>query len=95
MFLTKKLRRHSGRIFPRCSIRNELLNEEGLEPQPYWDNWRDYRDGFRGNKDRTMLRNENMGLGGFFNVKRWNKKLRLLILRRKARKEMSKFISQE
>ena len=57
-----------------------------MEPQTYWDDWKDYRDGIRGNKDRKMLRHPNMITAKHFNVKYWNEKLKKLILRRKARK---------
>ncbi len=85
---TKKLRRHSGRIYPKLlkGTKKEEIIEEGLEPQTYWDDWKDYRDGIRGNNDRKMLRNVYMKTAKYFNVNHWNKKLMKLILRRKARK---------
>jgi hypothetical protein len=88
MVLNKKLRRHSGRVTPRLIKGAQIKNliEEGLEPQVYWDDWKDYRDGLRGSKDRKMLRNENTRLSKYFDVKRWNKKLKALILRRKVKK---------
>ena len=94
MNFNQKLRRHSGRVTPRLAkgMTMKVLIEEGLEPQTYWDDWKDYRDGFRGSDDRKMLRNENMRLSEYFDVKRWNKKLKALILRRKARKLKLNFI---
>ncbi len=86
MAITKKLRRHSGRITPNFKGKKEILIEQGLEPQPYWNDWRDYRDGFRGCNDRKMIRNEYMFAARSYEVKRWNKKLKLLLLRRLARK---------
>lgn len=88
MVLNQKLRRHSGRITPRIikGVPMKILIEEGLEPRVYWDDWKDYRDGIRGSKDRKMLRNENMPLSKYFDVKRWNDKLKTLLLRRKAKK---------
>ena len=87
MALNQKLRRHSGRYTPRFKGKKEILIEEGIEPQTYWDDWKDYRDGFRAGKDRKMLRNEHSRLSGYFDVKKWNNKLKRLILRRKARKQ--------
>ncbi len=88
MVLNKKLRRHSGRVTPRLvkGAKKEILIEEGLEPQDYWDDWKDYRDGFRGSRDRKLLRSEYASLSRYFDLKRWNKKLKALILRRKKRK---------
>ena len=90
--LNEKLRRHSGRVTPRFKGKKELLIEFGLEPQSYWDDWIDYRDGFRGCNDRKMLRNEYMFGALYFNVKRWNKKIKLLIKRRIARKQKTRYI---
>lgn len=90
MVTSVKDRRHSGRVTPRCfGIKNELLVKEGIEPQVYWDDWNDYRDGFRGCNDKKMIRNEHARFAGYLNVKKWNKKLRLLLLRRKAKKAKS------
>ena len=91
MVLNQKLRRYSGRVTPRLNKGTsiKILIEDGLEPQVYWDDWKDYRDGFRGSDDRKMLRNEHMRFSRHFDVKRWNKKLKNLLLRRKARKPKS------
>lgn len=86
--LTRKTRRHSGRVTPRLTIkgnRNEIINE-ALEPQVFWDDWKDYRDGQRGSKDRKLLRSEHMAYAKYFDVKKWNKRLKKLIFRRRARK---------
>lgn len=86
--MTQKLRRHSGRVTPRFAIEGNYteLIREGLEPQEFWDDWQDYRDGMRNPRDRTHLRKIplNSSLGRFFNVERWNKKLKKLAQRRKA-----------
>ncbi len=87
MVLNAKLRRHSGRIVPSCyGARKEILIEEGIEPPAYWDDWKNYRDGFRGCNDRKMIRSRFMFGARYFNVEKWNKKLKLLLLRRRARK---------
>ena len=72
MVLNQKLRRHSGRVTPRLvkGMTIRILIEEGLEPQVYWDDWKDYRDGFRGSNDRKMLREEHMPLSKYFDLQR-------------------------
>lgn len=86
---TQKLRRHSGRVTPRIifggSSKAEII-ENCLEPKEYWDDWQDYRDGFRGYNDKKMIRSPFMRFAKGFNVKRWNKKLKNLVLRRKMRR---------
>ena len=90
MVTSVKDRRHSGRVSPICyGAKKEILIEEGIEPLDFWDDWQDYRDGFRGCKDRKMIRSEHAHFADYLNVKKWNKKLRLLMLRRKARKAKS------
>ena len=44
---SKKDRRNSGRVYPRCKIPQKFLNDEGIVLKEYWDDWVDYRDGFR------------------------------------------------
>ncbi len=87
--ITSKVRRHSGRVTPRIVGKfnmNEVI-EQGLEPRIFWDDWKNYRDGQRGSRDRKMLRSHYMDAGRYLNVKRWNEKLKRLIARRKARKD--------
>lgn len=47
--VSKKDRRHSGWIYPYSTLRcsNKFILEHCLEPEPYWDDWKEYRDGFR------------------------------------------------
>jgi len=90
MAYNKKLRRHSGRVTLRFEGRKELLIEECIEPQTYWDDWRDYRDGFRSCDDRKMLRNKHMRWSSHLKISQWNNKLRILINRRKQRKKCYK-----
>ena len=86
--INKKTRRHSGRITPNINFlgmtKKEII-ENCLEPQEYWNDWKDYRDGFRMNKDRKLLRNNFMNFASSLEVSRWNSKLKKLILRRRAR----------
>lgn len=43
----KKMRRNSGRRFPRCHTPQKILNEEGIQLEEKWDDWVDWRDGIR------------------------------------------------
>ena len=48
----RKTRRHSGRKYPMIFGPQRILDEEGIFVDYFWDDWGDYRDGFR---DRTRL----------------------------------------
>ncbi len=89
---SQKLRRHSGRFTPKFSDKGKYseLIEDGLEPQECWDDWIDYRDGFRANNDRKHLRkiSKNNFIAKYFDVDKWNQKLKKLIERRKIRKQI-------
>ena len=87
MVVTRKTRRHDGRVFPGFKGRKEELFEQGLDPEVYWDDWEDYRDGFRNPKDRKKIRKIYGSFAKYFDIRRWNKKLKLLILRRKAKRK--------
>ncbi len=90
---SKKKRRHSGRVTPKIVVKGKYskIIEDALEPRDFWDDWTDYRDGFRGSDDRKHIRKipSNSLLGKHLNVKRWNKKLKKLIKRRKSVKKTS------
>lgn len=47
--LNKKLRRHSGWVIPNSTIHmpKKWIIDHCLEPQPYWDDWVERRDGMR------------------------------------------------
>jgi hypothetical protein len=56
--ITKKTRRHNGWKIPDLTIKEKKSNiiNDGLDPQAYWDNWREYRDGYRNiGDDRSKL----------------------------------------
>jgi len=74
MAVTSKTRRHIGRITPRLNkgVPMKELIEQGIEPQDYWDDWKDYRDGFRGKGDKKYLRYSYSWLGRHLDFKRWN-----------------------
>jgi len=86
--ISSKTRKHSGRITSRIILETKKKDivEQCLEPQVYWNEWQDYRDGFRGNNDRKQVRSRFMTFAENFSVNRWNNKLKRLIARRKSRK---------
>lgn len=54
----KKKRRHSGRVTPYSTIKakRDYLIQNCLEPQEFWDDWQDHRDGMRAwMMDRSKL----------------------------------------
>lgn len=58
---TKKDRRHSGRVFPRCNVPQKVLDEEGIVVEEFWDDWTDHRDGLRAMRpDPKMQRKEKI-----------------------------------
>jgi len=61
-----------------------------LEPQVYYNDWQDYRDGFRGCDDRKQIRNQYTRWAEYLDVKKWNSRLKKLILRRKAKQGKQK-----
>lgn len=83
--VTKKDRRHSGRkviVIPHP--------EKYPYENTYWDDWSDYRDGFRGSRDKTLIRKRGPGYGRYKKfdpeVARINEKLKRYAQIRKARK---------
>lgn len=91
---TKKDRRHSGRVTPKCLIkakREEIINE-CLDPQPYWNDWQDGRDGGRfanigdGSKFMPPSAFDDEDLESFKILER-NAKNNKLLKRRKLMKE--------
>ena len=84
---TKKDRRHSGWVTPNLTIRckKQFLINNCLEPQEFYDDWTDYRDGYRSSIDKTKIRRGC--ISWFENDRlRYNKKNKLLLKRRKAKK---------
>jgi len=89
--VTKKDRRHSGRITPIATISKKSLLENNLAIEMFYDEWKNYRDGQRNfYKDNKKLKNIKQNLK--YNndilekIKRINKKLKRMIKIRKARK---------
>ena len=82
----KKVRRHSGRVYPKIFGPQRVLDEEGIFVDYYWDNWVDYRDNFRDCRDRTKLRKRK---GHYWidkeEIIKWNNKLKRQIAIRKSK----------
>ncbi len=52
--ITKKVRRHFGRRYPNVhGVNLEEMRELCLEPNQFWNNWVDWRDGMR---DRSQYK---------------------------------------
>ncbi len=45
--VTRKDRRHSGYVTPRATIARKDLEKYDLAIEEFYDDWEDYRDGFR------------------------------------------------
>ena len=87
-----KDRRHAGRRQPRLTAKDKkYLIANGLEPESFWDDWADPRDGFRYNLDKTQIRSPNLWVMDGEEIIKQNKKLkRKLKLRRAMKNEPEK-----
>lgn len=94
--MSNKDRRHSGWVTPRLTTKakHKHIVDECLEPQPFYDEWFNYRDGMRNwRRDRTKIKpwcliHEHNDI----ELKRNNFKLRRLLKRRIARKSQYLYI---
>ena len=61
--ISKKDRRNSGRITPRMHAKDNLnyLRENCLLPEEEWDDWVDWRDGWRDYKNERFIKVIYMG----------------------------------
>jgi len=94
--INKKVRRHSGWVEPRVTIKapKGYILDNCLEPKPYYDEWMNYRDGYRDFlKDGTKKKKESfINMWRTFDgsvakkLKRNNHKIKRLLRRRKIRK---------
>ncbi|MDD9953599.1 MAG: hypothetical protein OXR66_04635 [Candidatus Woesearchaeota archaeon] len=83
-----KNKRRSGWITAVSTIKRkwkEIINE-ALEPEKFYDEWENYRDGLRWNRDKTQLRSKHSYMAKHLDVERYNKKIKQHEKRRKARK---------
>lgn len=89
----KKVRRHSGRYTPNLEMKGKFseMISNAEEPQEEYNDWLEYRDGYRGDSDRTKL---VKGKGGFWQdkkeIEKNNKKIKKQLKIRKAKKESLK-----
>ena len=74
-----KDRRNSGRWTP-------TIYDPKEEPYEtvYWDDWNDWRDGFRFPNDNSQLRSLHTWWSERLEIKKYNEKLKKLFKRRKA-----------
>ena len=52
----------------------------------YWNDWNDYRDSYRYSKDKTLIKKDYVWFSEYEEVKRFNKKIKMLLNRHKNRK---------
>ena len=89
--VTKKDRRHSGYVTPKALMSNRDLIDNCLFINPFYDDWEDYRDGFRDwfrdFKRIKRVAGKSDAYSELFEKRlRMNRKQKLLLKRRKARK---------
>jgi hypothetical protein len=88
--LSKKDRRNSGKVQPYMYKLDSYLYKEGLEAPVYYDDWVDYRDGFRDNNDRDKLRKGKSYWLNIDKIEGWNKKLIKQIRIKNAKRDSPK-----
>ena len=89
--VTKKDRRHKGYVTPQATVFKKDLEREGLFINRFYDDWQDYRDGFRDwFKDFKLIKKIYKGNKSFFEQieKRlqMNQKQKILMKRRRVKK---------
>lgn len=86
--VTRKDRRHSGYVTPRANISKQDLINNDLFINYFYDDWSDYRDGFRDwFRDFKKIKNvKDKKWSDLFTKRvRMNKKQKLLLQRQKAK----------
>jgi len=55
--MTTIKRKRTGWTYPENTVKDKKKNiiNDCLDPQPYWDDWNEHRDGMRGYGDKTKL----------------------------------------
>ena len=74
---SKKLRRNSGRYIPKYHEQLPFkIREENdvIEERALWDDWTDYRDGFRSNFCKIRFKRMMKQTRQFLNKRTWRKK---------------------
>jgi hypothetical protein len=89
--VTAKDRRHDGWVYPNSTIRyhyHDSFADPELEPQPFWDDWKERRDGFRDIGDWKKIESPiTQGLWNNEKRIRMNKKQKRLLKIRDAKKQ--------
>lgn len=91
--VTRKDRRHSGRVTPQATISQKGLLENDLFIDVLYDEWTNYRDGFRDwFRDFKKIKNvKDKHWSHLFEKRiRMNKNQKRLLQRRKARQDRQK-----
>ena len=89
--LSKKVRRHSGWVTPQIvnkTMKYSEIIQQCLEPQPYWDDWSDWRDSMRANSDTKHIFKKKGRYWKFSNdeLKKINKRNKNKLIRKKKLK---------
>jgi hypothetical protein len=81
-----KVRRHSGRVYPKVFGTQKALDEDGILVDYVYNDWQNYRDGYRaGDRDKLRKANKKYWIDDE-EVKIINEKQKKLLKRREARK---------
>jgi len=94
--VTKKDKRHSGYVTPRATVSFKDLKKYDLFINDFYDDWTDYRDGFRDwFKDFKLIKKIKFGQFSYnpetvAKRLKMNKKQNILLRRRKLRKSKTK-----
>jgi len=88
---SKKDKKRKGRVRGRIvhpKMKWSKIIEEGLEPEEYWDDWRDCRDSMRNwHQDNTLYKSKIVGWKHDYHPEEINSKLDKALAIRKARKK--------
>jgi hypothetical protein len=83
---SKKDKKRKGHVEANLTITRKEALEENLEPIKFWDNWLDWRDSYRAwYDDRSRFHKITYKYLPYDVIKN-NKKLKILLQRRKLRK---------
>ena len=88
--VTKKDRRHSGYVTPQITSSPKELKRHNLSIKDFYDDWENYRDGFRDwFRDFKLIKKRKRFFNAELSAKRirMNLKQKRLLQRRKQRKE--------
>ena len=91
--MNKKKRRHSGRYTPNSTLSRKELDSNSLSVNEEYDEWTNYRDGFRDcYRDFKLIKKTPTRYNTSYEQKRIkrNKKQRKLVKRRITRKKHQK-----